>query len=135
MNEASTRARLVTFGDPGSEPVLGEADIQVLLDMARRSDKNGLWPTDTGWEESYDANYAIAQCWLLKATRLAPRYLFMSGGKMFSRNQFYEHCMELHKRFLAKADLQVLALGTETSRISDIPVANNWNSPHVNPYD
>lgn len=130
MNEASTRARLTVFADLNTEPVLGEADIQVVLDMSRRLDINGVRPGNSGWEETFDANYAIAQCWLIKSTRLAPRYLFMSGGKMFSRNQFYEHCMELYHKFLAKAKVSAIRLASESgTRLEDIP--NNWNSPYV----
>ena len=130
MNEASTRARLSVFADLSTEPVLGEADIQVVLDMSRRLDINGVRPDQDAWEETYDANYAIAQCWLIKASRLANRYLFMAGGKMFSRNQFYEHCMELHKKYLGKANVGAIRLASEGgTRLEDIP--NNWNSAYV----
>jgi len=130
MNEASTRARLSTFGDLNTEPVLGEADIQVILDMSRRLDINGVRPDTVGWEDTYDANYAVAQAWLIKSTRLANRYLFMAGGKMFSRNMFYEHCMELHRKFMGKAQLSAIRLASESgSRLEDIP--NNWNSSYV----
>lgn len=133
MNEASTRARLSLFADLNSEPVLGEADIQVILDMSRRLDINGVRPEFEGWEETYDSNYAIAQCWLIKSTRLAPRYLFMSGGKMFSRNQFYEHCMDLYKRFMSKAHVGAVRLASESgTRLEDIP--SNWNSSYVSDY-
>lgn len=133
MNEASTRARLSTFADVNSEPVLGEADIQVILDMSRRLDINGVRPDTTGWLETFDPNYAVAQAWLIKASRLANRYLFMAGGKMFSRNQFYEHCMELHRKFMGKADLGAIRLSSETGhRIEDVP--NNWNSAYVTDY-
>lgn len=130
MNEASTRARLSVFGDPTAEPILGEADIQVILDMARRVDINGVRPDQDAWEPTYDPNYALAQVWLIKSTRLANRYLFMAGGKMFSRNQFYEHCMELHKKFLSKANLAAIRLASEAgTRLEQIP--NNWNSAYV----
>lgn len=133
MNEASTRARLSVFADLQTEPVLGEADIQVVLDMSRRLDINGVRPDTQGWSETYDANYAIAQCWLIKASRLANRYLFMSGGKMFSRNQFYEHCMDLHRKYLGKAHIAALRLETEGgTRLEDIP--NNWNAAYVSDY-
>lgn len=130
MNEASTRARLSLFADLNSEPVLGEADIQVILDMSRRLDISGIRPDQDSWAETYDSNYAIAQCWMVKSTRLAPRYLFMAGGKMFSRNQFYEHCMELYHKFMARAQLGAIRLASESgNRLEDIP--NNWNAPHV----
>ena len=133
MNEASTRARLSVFGDLNTEPVLGEADIQVILDMSRRLDINGARPDTDGWAETFDANYAVAQVWLIKSTRLANRYLFMAGGKMFSRNMFYEHCMELHRKFMGKANLAAIRLASEAGhRLEDVP--NNWNSAYVSDY-
>lgn len=130
MNEAETRARLVTFADVNVEPVLGSGDLDTVMDMARRVDIYGVMPSTSGWTETYDVNYAIAQCWLIKATRLANRYLFMSGGKMFSRNQFYEHCMALYKTFLSKSDLTGIKLGTGSALdIDQIP--SNWNSADV----
>lgn len=124
--EAETRARLTTFGALSDEPALDSADVDVVLDMSKRIDRYGVRPIDTGWEPTYDHNYAVAQCWLVKATRLANRYLFMSGGKMFSRNQFYEHCMQLHYKFMARADMLALRLASETAtKLEQIP--NNAN--------
>lgn len=74
-------------------------------------DDQGTW----SWVESYDPNFAIAQAWLLKAGRLADRYLFMSGGKMFSRHQFYDHCMEQYRRYLSKSGLKSIPLASEES--------------------
>lgn len=121
MTEAEARARLVMFAAPNDEPTLASEELDILLQMARTSDRNGLWPTDTGWEGSWNINYAISQAWLLKSTRLADRYLFMSGGKMLSRNQFYEHCMQLARKFASKAGIQSLRLGPELERLSMVP--------------
>lgn len=63
------------------------------------------------WVETYDVNFAISQAWLLKAGRLADRYLFMSGGKMFSRQQFYDHCMALHRKYAMRSPLKAARLG------------------------
>ena len=97
------------------------------------------WPTTSGgsvtadgvtyveqgeysWEETYDVNYAIAQAWLLKAGRLAERYLFMSGGKMFSRNQFYDHCIKQYKIYAGKSRLRSMPLAYPAgSSLSSIP--------------
>lgn len=130
VNEAEVRARITTFADPSSEPALTLADLDVVLDLSKRIDRYGSHPTDEGWEDTYDWNYAVAQCWLIKAGRLANRYLFMSGGKMFSRNQYYEHCMQLHHKYAGKADMRALRLAPgDTTRLDAIP--NNWNGPHI----
>lgn len=85
----------------------------MLVDMARRLDLNGVHPADTGWIPTYDWNYAVAQAWLIKSGRLARAYLFMTGGKMLSRQQFYQHCMEMHKKFASRANMNALRLSPE----------------------
>ncbi len=110
MTEAEARARIVLYLDPSVEPVIAAGEIDVLLDMSRRVDVSGVRPGDTNWEPTFDINYAVAQGWLVKASRLTERYLFMDAGKMFSRNQYYEHCMEMHKKFAMRAGVQAVPL-------------------------
>lgn len=130
VNEAEVRARIATFAELDAEPVLTSADLEVILDLSKRVDRYGVRPIDTGWESTYDWNYAVAQCWLIKAGRVANRYLFMSGGKMFSRNMYYEHCMGLYRKYIGKANLASLRLGAGSVNLLDA-VPNNWNGPHV----
>ena len=103
LTEAEVRARILTFTNPSEEPVLTSADLDILIYMSKIIDYNGVWPTMTGWIESYNYNLGIALGWLIKATRIADRYLFMDGGTMLSRNQYYDHCMMLYHRFANKA--------------------------------
>lgn len=128
VTEAEVRARISTFAAPDVEPVLTLADLEVVMDLSKRVDRYGVRPIDDGWEDTYDWNYAVAQCWFIKAGRVADRYLFMSGGKMFSRNQYYDHCMKLYHKFLAKADLKSISLETG-GNLELIP--NNWNGPYL----
>jgi hypothetical protein len=91
-------------------------------------DRYGVEPSETSWAETWDCNYAAAQGWLLKAGRLASRYLFMSGGKMFSRQQFYDHCMDQYKTYLKKAPITAHRLSPgQTALITLGQVPNNWN--------
>jgi len=126
MTEAEARARIISFCDAEREPVLSSADVDILVAISKSADKYGLLPTDTGWTPTWNINYATAQGWLLKATKLPDRYLFMSGGKMFSRNQFFEHCMVLYRRFLGKSGIRGIRLYPDVLPY-DPPVPNNWN--------
>ena len=109
----------------GSEPVLDPAEVEELLNMSKMVDEFGMEPDDTGWAETYDHNFVISQAWLVKATRLADRYLFMVGGKMFSRQQFYDHCMKLHYKFAMRSPLRAIRF-TYDDRLSDLDrVPNN----------
>lgn len=111
MTEAEARARIVLFVAANDDPVLASEDIDVLLDMARRVDENTVQPSATGWTETYDVNYAVAQGWMIKAGKSANKYLFMTGGKMLSRNQIYEHCVAMYKRYAMKAGIKAVRLG------------------------
>lgn len=126
MTEAEARARLILFADATVEPVLASEEIDILLNMSKEVDRYKVLPTDTGWTETYNVNTAIALAWLVKAGRLAPRYLFMSGGKMLSRQQFYDHCMTLHKRYAMKAGIRAVRLGSSPLGLAVVP--NNANA-------
>lgn len=128
MDRAAARARLELFCPIADEPALVVPDeTDVLLDMGRMIDTDGREPTETNWIESYDANYVIAHAWLAKAGRTADRYLFMSGGKMYSRQQFHDHCMALYKRFMSKSPIKALRLTPDPDDLLSIPL-NNWNA-------
>lgn len=129
MIEAEARARIVLFLDPETEPKLGAAELDLLLDIAKRVDENGVEPDLTGWTPTYDVNYAVAQGWLLKASRLAPRYLFMDQGKMFSRQQYFDHCMKLHRKFLMRAGIKAMKLVADDRLALDM-VENNAIAPY-----
>lgn len=110
MTEAEVRGRVQVFGAADSEPPLTSTDFEAIISMSKRVDKYGVLPGDTNWTETYDWNYAVAQGWLIKAGRLADRYLFMTGGKMLSRHQFYDHCMQMHKKYMSRCNLGALRL-------------------------
>lgn len=130
MTEAECKGRIQIFCAGDQEPALNSADYEVLLSMSKRVDKYGVQPDDTNWAETYDWNYAVAQGWLIKAGRLADRYLFMTGGKMLSRHQFYDHCMALHRKFMSRANLSALRLVPD-ERLSLSMIPNNWNASHI----
>lgn len=129
MTEAEARARISLFLNPGTEPILTSAEVDILVAFSRRLDVNGVMPGDDAWVETYDVNYAVAQGWLVKAGRLADRYLFMDAGTMYSRQQYYDHCMKQHQKFLMRAGVQSVRLvPDERLNIDFIP--NNAYAPY-----
>lgn len=129
MTEAEARARITLFLNPGTEPVLAAAEVDILVDIARKVDVNGVQPGDAAWTETYDVNYAVAQGWLVKAGRLADRYLFMDAGTMYSRQQYYDHCMKQHQKFLMKSGIQAQRLVPDQRLTIDL-VPNNAYAPY-----
>jgi len=126
MTEAEVRNRILIFADGEQDPVLTSADLDILVADCREVDKYQVWPTDTNWTPTYNVNRAIAQAWLLKASRVSPRYLFMSGGKMFSRQQYYDHCMKQYKVYIGKSGVRGLRLGQNPLGLANVP--NNANA-------
>lgn len=98
------------FANTTEEPALDSEELDILLSMARRVDLNTVLPGDESWTPTWDLNYAIAQAWLVKAGRLSSRYLFMTGGKMLSRQQYYDHCMKMYHKFANKSGIKSVRL-------------------------
>jgi hypothetical protein len=50
----------------------------------------------------------------------------MVAGKMFSRQQFYDHCMKQHHLYVGRARLKAIRLATplQGQTLSNIPL---WN--------
>lgn len=113
MTEAEARQRIVSFGQCEADPVITAGEIDMLVDMAKIMDRYQIWPTSTSWTPTYDTNFAIAQAWLLKAGRVSMAYLYMSGGKMLSRQQMYDHSMKLYRTFANKARIKSIHLVQE----------------------
>jgi hypothetical protein len=126
MTEAEVRGRIVSFGQCEVDPTLSAGEIDMLVDMAKRVDVYHIWPSDASWNPTWDVNFAIAQAWLLKAGRLSGAYLYMSGGKMLSRNQMYDHCLKQYRIFANKAHLKALRLAPDYRRVisSTVPLAS-----------
>jgi hypothetical protein len=124
VTEAEVRSRVMMFADGGSDPALAPEDLDVLISMCRVVDTNGLVYGEDNYEPTFNVNYAISLAWLIKAGRLANRYLFMSGGKMLSRQQYHDHCMKLHYKFAMKSGIRAERMGPVTDPIY---APNNWN--------
>jgi hypothetical protein len=99
MTEVEARAQVAQMTDAAGEPPLSAADLDSLIRQARRVDSMGRLPSDPDWEPTYSLPYAAAKGWELKAGRLANKFMFMSGGKMFSRNQMFRHCQDMARTF------------------------------------
>lgn len=91
----------------GAEPAWPVVVGQVIADGAATWSCTGTAP----WNPRYDLYYAVAQGWLLKTSRLVGHYNFMTGGKMLSREQFYDHCMDQYRLYARKSGIKGIRLG------------------------
>ena len=116
MNQVEARARLALLVDASNEPVLGAPDLDDLLRRSRVADAAGYAPDDVGYEDTWNLNHAASLGWKIKAGRLTNAYLFMSGGKMLSRNQMYDHCMAMSRRYAMSAGVGSMPLRSTRGR-------------------
>lgn len=115
------------YGDP-SDPIVRNGFYYTCTVGGVSSAAEPAWPVVVGalvadgaatwsctgvapWNPRYDLYYAVAQGWLLKSSRLVGHYNFMTGGKMLSRQQFYDHCMDQYKLYSRKSGIKGIRLG------------------------
>lgn len=103
MLEATARAQLESMVAASSAPVLTEAEVTSLLELARRRDIDGLLYTDTGWTGTYDLNAAAAEGWRWKAGKVATDFTFASDGQTFNRGEMVRACMDMADRYANRA--------------------------------
>jgi hypothetical protein len=65
----------------------------------------------------YDLNGAAADAWRERAAAKAGLYAFSSEGQSFQRQQWFEHCEAMARRFEAKAWAQIVDWGRGDARV------------------
>lgn len=72
MTRDEAREQLRTLAAAATSPTLSDAELDVALTAARLPDNEGRAPSDPAYvEESFDLNYAAAECYELKAAKLS----------------------------------------------------------------
>lgn len=117
MNQVEARARLALLVDASTEPVLDAPDLDDLLRRASIDDEVGNHPDSDAWTPRYNLNLAASLGWKLKQGRLSNAYLFMSGGKMLSRNQMFDHCERMSRRYAMSAGVGSVPMRTSRGRL------------------
>lgn len=97
MADSETRLKSMTQWD--QDPVLDQDDIDDLLEQARVPDPAGVAIDDPAWDETLDLNYAASKGWELKAAKVANRFRFEEDNQVFHRNQIFDHCEAMAKRY------------------------------------
>lgn len=92
MTEAEARARLEAMVAASSEPTLSDAEVDDLVDLAKRADSEGRAPSDVAWVPTWDLNSAASEGWQRKAGKVVANFRFSSDGQSFDRHQVFEMC-------------------------------------------
>lgn len=112
MTEAEARARLERMVAHDVDPVLSSAEVDDLMEIAKREDSEGLAPSDDDWEPTFDLIPAAAEGWRWKAGKASPRFGVTLNTEALQRQQVYAHC-------IAQADIYARRI------LGSIPVASN----------
>lgn len=99
MTEEEARARLESMVAWSTAPTLTEAEVDDLLDQARRADSDGLAPDDDGWTPTWHFASAAAAGWRLKAGKVSGEFSFTSDGQTHHRNEVHEMCLAMADRY------------------------------------
>lgn len=101
LTATEARARLVAMLQPDSVPTLTSAEVDLLLEMAKRTDAYGVEYDETGWEPTWNLSSAAADGWAMKAAKVASEFNVEAGSVKANRNEVYQACMDMSKRFRA----------------------------------
>lgn len=100
--QQTARSLLAHMVSADTEPTLDAATLDDLLLLARIPDANGVAATDTGWEATYDLNYAAAEGWRWKAAKAASSYAFSMDGESPERSFLMIRCEHMADRYSKK---------------------------------
>lgn len=92
--ERKARRRLVAWLDPDTEPVLGAAEVDDLLERARVADAAGLYPSEAGYVPTWSTmslHAAAREGWTIKLGRCTSSIDFGEDGQSFRQSQEPAH--------------------------------------------
>ena len=93
QGQAWTRLKMMVAAE--SAPVLDATEIELLLEMHRVADANGVAPGGEGWVPGWDLNRAALEGWRWKEAKAAGRFDFQADGASYSRSQVLAMCEKM----------------------------------------
>lgn len=112
MDKDAARVRLSNMVAADARPSLSEADLDALLDLARRPDAMGRGITEPDWQPTWNLNAAAAEGWRWKAARCAGDFTFSADGASFDKGAVMEKCLAMEAKY---AGLDYGTLATEAA--------------------
>lgn len=116
QEQAWKRLKMMTAAD--SAPVLAPDEIELLLEMHRVANANGVAPGAAGWVPTWDLNRAALEGWRWKAAKAAWQYDFNADGANHSRSQVLEHCEKMIVQYQRRC-VGSPPLATERNEVDD----------------
>jgi hypothetical protein len=92
-DEAYAQIELLTQAT--TEPVLTNAELNLLVKKAKRKDSSNRVPTDSLWTPTWNIAMAVALGWETKAMKVATGYDIQSADQKLSRSQMFAQLMKV----------------------------------------
>jgi hypothetical protein len=88
-------------------PALTDGEIDALLVETSLADTNGLPPTETDWQPTYDLNLAATAAWLIKAGRAAQLTEVDPVGSGIVTSKVFDNCRAMARIYQVKGGLTI----------------------------
>lgn len=95
------------------EPTLTGAEIDDLLAMFARPDKNGITPDKPEWIPTYLMRAAAAEGWRWKAAKASELISTDLDGDRMSSDQIFNHCQRMIKLYSPAASVSTSGNATK----------------------
>lgn len=102
-----------------TDPVLAQADIDLLMMACRTTDVNQVNWLDASWVPTFDLEWASSVGWLWKAGACADRYNFHGDDTSLHRDQVHDHCLAMAKLYKQRANNKVHVLRAAGNLVVD----------------
>lgn len=119
MDAALAETRLKNMTAWNCPPELSQADIDMLLLLARRVDVEGRDVTDSLWVPTYHLDWAAAEAWAWKAGAAADRYKVLANGVELNRQQIHDHARKMYDLYTKKAANQPRSIRSVGNLVAD----------------
>lgn len=103
MNRTDALARVTLLGATASRPALTAEEVSGILDQYAIPDANGNAPQATSWVETYDVHAAVAECFRVKAGRVAGDFSFSADDTSVSKGDVLAHLLDMEAKYAAMA--------------------------------
>lgn len=95
MDQGQAWIRFKAMVAADTAPVLDAAELELLLEMHRVADANGIAPGATDWIPGWDLKLAALEGWRWKAAKATASFDFQADGATYNRSQTLEMCEKM----------------------------------------
>ena len=102
LPQEDAERRLRRMVQPDAPPTLTDDEVKELLEEAKRTDRFDVWPTQDGWEPTWDLPAAAAEAWMVKAGKAAADVSFDADGSRIDASDVHEHCRRMASHYASQ---------------------------------